>query len=769
LTALARIVIRFRVLIIAFWLVIAAFAVPRASRVNEVLSAEGRSLTPTESDYVRNAIESAFSEPVAKFFAIALSGPVPVDSAPYPALINRLSEAAEGLPYIDEVLSYASVQDVGLLSADRKTTFLVATFKAEDAANGTNLAPEFREIIHRTAATFPGSDRFQIYVTGEPALDHDVRAASTEDAKLAERRSLLPTGVVLILAFGALVAAVLPIIVGMLSITCALAAVHVTGSFYPMSVFVMMIVTMLGLGVGIDYSLLIVTRFREEMNRGLGAREAAIRTMLTAGKAVITSGLTVLVGFASLLLTPLVETRSVGIGGLLVVGIAVLLSTTLLPAVLGILGRAIDWPKWMAARLAWYHAPTAWERWARFLSHHPVRAILIGLSIIGLLTWPLFHIEIGLPRSGWFPGGTESASGVELLERIGSRGALQPVRILFEAPEGQRVVGARYIRGLRRFSDTLKTDARVHRIRGPVDIRDGMSLFAYLGLYGNLDRARERFPEFFNAYVSPDARIALMDVVLTDTTTFNSAMQFVSSVRSLAADGVQGLDSVTVSVGGFAASSLDLQEDLLQNFPTVVTLVLLITAVMLLVAFQSILVPIKAVVMNCLSVAASFGLLVLVFQEGFGGGLFGVKEATEAIYVVVPVLVFAVVFGLSMDYEVFLLARMKESFKRTRKNELATMEGISVTASVITSAAVIMIIVFGMFTFSRVFPAKLMGFGLAVAVFLDATLIRMVLVPAFMHLAGRWNWWPGLRVTAASEGDPSMRSSGEVAITDRVG
>jgi RND superfamily putative drug exporter len=179
----------------------------------------------------------------------------------------------------------------------------------------------------------------------------------------------------------------------------------------------------------------------------------------------------------------------------------------------------------------------------------------------------------------------------------------------------------------------------------------------------------------------------------------------------------------------------------------VIALVLAVTAGMLLIAFRSLLVPLKAVVMNSLSVAGAFGVLVLVFQDGFGARLFGIDGATEAVYVVIPVLVFALVFGLSMDYEVFLLSRMKEAFDRTHKNDLATMEGLSVTASVITSAAAIMIIVFGAFAFSRVLAAKMLGFGLAVAVLLDATLIRMVLVPAFMHIAGRWNWWPGVRLS----------------------
>jgi len=223
-------------------------------------------------------------------------------------------------------------------------------------------------------------------------------------------------------------------------------------------------------------------------------------------------------------------------------------------------------------------------------------------------------------------------------------------------------------------------------------------------------------------------------------------MDVARHARALIAHGVRGLGGAQVVVGGFAAASLDLQEDLLRRFPTVVLLVLGITALMLFVAFRSVLVPLKAVLLNCLSVGAAFGVTVLVFQHGYGGGLFGLEGSTDAIFVVVPVLVFATVYGLSMDYEVFLLTRVKEVFDKTGRNDHATMEGLSMTASTISFAAAIMILVFGAFAFARVLAVQFMGFGLAMAVLLDATLIRMILVPAIMHIAGRWNWWPGVRV-----------------------
>jgi RND superfamily putative drug exporter len=526
-----------------------------------------------------------------------------------------------------------------------------------------------------------------------------------------------------------------------------------------MSVFVINISTMVGLGVGIDYSLLVVTRFREELNRGRSSRDAAIRTIRTAGNAVVTSGLTVLVGFSALLTTPLIETRSVGLGGLLVVSVAVLLATTLLPALLSVMGRNLDRPRWLANRLAWFHAPTGWERWARWLTHHPWHAIALGGGAIALLSAPLLKIQIGLPTSHWFPPSAESSQALEDLREIGAAGAVQPIRLVVTAADGQTAVSGRHLPALRALSDTLRADPRIRRVRSVVDVQPDVSLLAYTILYGNLEAARDRFGSFLDSYLSDDARTTLLEVELEDSTSLTGAMHVVRVTRGIAANALTPLDEAEILVGGFAASSVDLQDQLLSLFPRIIAMVLGVTALMLFIAFRSILVPVKAVLLNSLSVTATFGLTVLVFQYGVGGQLIGLDEATGAIFVVVPVLVFAIVFGLSMDYEVFLLSRIKESFDRTGRNDYATLEGLSATASVITSAAAIMIIVFGTFAFAEVLAAKFLGFGLAVAVFLDATIIRMVLVPAIMHVAGRWNWWPGVRGVPA-EGSYDAPSKG---------
>src|SRR6266511_2541562 len=275
-----------------------------------------------------------------------------------------------------------------------------------------NFVPDLRAAIREALGRVPGAgaDGFDVMVTGFPALDHDVRTISAEDTERGERRALPLTLAVLIIAFGALVAATLPVIVGVLAITIALGLVTIAARYLPMSVFVLNITTMVGLGVGIDYSLLVVTRFREELNRGLSPVDAAIRTVETAGSAVVTSGLTVVVGFAALV-------------------------TTFLPAALAILGRGIDRPKWLARPLARFHAPTGWERWARWLGHRPWRAVAFGGAAIALLTSPVTQIRLGLPATNWFPSESESGQGLQALREMGASGVIQPVRVVVQLPE----------------------------------------------------------------------------------------------------------------------------------------------------------------------------------------------------------------------------------------------------------------------------------------------------------------------------------------------
>jgi RND superfamily putative drug exporter len=750
LEGIARAIVRFRVPIIIGWAALAVFAVPRASHVYGRLRVEGRS-RPTEASEAGQLIKGSFDRPLAKFLVIAVAGPVPIDSEPFHSLLEQLSVTAERQPYVGDVISALTVSDAGLISDDRRATFLVASIDSPWADSATQVVPAFREAVRQVVAALPGGVEFDIQVTGRPALEWDVHAMSVADAKRGERRALIPTAVVLLVAFGAVIAAVLPLTMGVLAMSTALAGVYLVAPFFPMSVFVLPVVTMVGLGVGIDYCLFMITRYREEVDRGADPHEATLRTMMTAGRAVVTSGLTVVIGFGSLIVTGATRTQSVAIGGVFVVTAAVLLATTFLPAVLALLGPWIDWPPVLSRRLRWFRTGAAWARWGRWLSDHRVAAFTIGLMVMAGCSWPLLWLKTGSPSSGWFAGDTESVLGAATVEQIGSRGALIPIRVVFQAPAGQRIVGNRYLGGLRRFSDSIRADPRVAGVRGPVDLRDGMSLLDYLMLYGDLESARERHPTFMGAYVSRDGQIAVMDVNLADSASAATGTELVRSIRKTTRAEVAGLDSVNIMVTGFDAADVDQQDALKAALPIVVGLVVVATTVLLFAFFRSVLVPIKAVVMNGLSVVGALGLMVAVFQEGFGGQLFGRAGPTDAIYPVVPLMVLAVAFGVSMDYEVFLLSRIREALDRTGDNERATVEGIRTTASVITSAAAIMVVVFGSFAFSEVLAAQLMGFGLAAAVFLDATVIRMVLVPAFMQIAGRWNWWPGVNLARQAD------------------
>ena len=740
---LSRVLIRWRWAIIVFWAVVGYLAAGKSPEVEQALNVRGGTREPTEASRAEEILRERFARSLNDFLIVVIRTTGRADSSPLvDTLVNRIAPQ----PYISTVATFKSTGDSTFLSRDGHQTLLLLAIRPDGGDSVSALVAPLRALV-RAGIRAAGVDTTTttVRLTGRAALDIDVRSVVASDSRRGEIRLLPLTAGILLLAFGALVAAILPLIVGFLAIWITLAVVVILANYTPMSVFVLNMTTMLGLGVGIDYSLLIVTRFREELNRGLRRQVAAARALSTAGAAVFTSGLTVVVGFAALLFTPLVETKSVGLGGLVVVSVAVALSTTLLPALLAVLGRQIDQPRWLARRLTWYHAPTVWEKWARSLSRNPRRALAVGGTIIALLTAPVFWIKVGLPSRNWWPTATEAGQGVRMLEDMGVSNIILPVRVTVEVPKGQTVVSAGSLRGLRALSDSLRADPRVAQVRSIVDLEPGNSILQYSILYSDLEDARRQYGAFLDGYLSQDARVALVDVILSDSTSLTSSMDVSRRARDLARTPPRQLKDASILVGGYTAASLDLQDVLLKRFPALVISILACTGIMLALVFRSVLVPIKAVIMNTLSVSATFGLIVLVFQHDIGGAIFGLTGPTSAIFVVIPVLVFAIVFGLSMDYEVFLLSRVKEAFDKTGDNDKATEEGLSATASVITSAALVMILVFGVFAFARVLAMQFLGFGLAVAVLLDATIIRMVLVPAIMHLAGEWNWWPGVR------------------------
>jgi putative drug exporter of the RND superfamily len=358
----ARVLVRWRWVVLAVWVVIGAVAIVRAPATPGLLNIRGGSARETEASRAEKLLTARFSRPISEFFAVTLEGPGPMDGGPGRLVLDSLLDGLIHEPYVRGVVSYPSTNDSTFLSRDRRSTFVIVALNLPTSDSAGALVPVARQAVRRILARIPDGARYTALVTGRAPLDLDVRSVVTDDSARGEKALLPLTLIILVLAFGALVAALLPLVVGVLAIAISLALIGLIARITPMSVFVLNMTTMIGLGVGIDYSLLVVTRFREELGRGLPRREAAIATMVTAGEAVITSGLTVVVGFGALLLTPAIETRSVGLGGLIVVAVAVLLSITLLPALLALLGREIDRPRWMARRLAWYHAPQIWEK-----------------------------------------------------------------------------------------------------------------------------------------------------------------------------------------------------------------------------------------------------------------------------------------------------------------------------------------------------------------------------------------------------------------------
>ena len=751
----AKSIVRWRWPIVVMWLAVTAAMVPVGRELQQRLHVGGKNLHSSESTIAEEMIARRFGSPYATFVAVVIHHPsLTLATRRYSAYVDSISAALARLPFVLKTLNWRTADDPTFQSRNGRITFVLAGLSQGDSA--TSYTPTLRAAVQAVQQRF-GSD-FETVVTGDPAFDYDVRTIAAEDSRLMEQRLIPLTLVLLLFAFSTLVAAMIPVVVGFIAITVTLGLVAIAATILPMSIFVLNISTMIGLGVGIDYSLLVVTRFREELDYAPSRLEAAEETIRTASRTVITSGATVLIGFVALMIVPLQETQSVGLGGVFVVATAMALAVTFLPALLAILGRNVDKPGWIARRLRRLRTGHGWRRYARGIQRNPLRAVWISGAIILALAAPALWLKIGMPAANWFPSDTDSGRGLALLEDMGHGGALRPLRVVLDMTDSTQVMDPDRLRGVKTLSDSLRANPRVADVRGIVDLRAGMPLWQYDLMYADPAKARQRMPDLFRTYVSRDGMATAMDVILRDTVSLDGSLEAVRDVRRLNVRALPTLQHARLLVGGFSASNLDFQDRVLGLVPLLAVLVLGVTAGMLATVFRSLLVPIKAVVMNSLSVGATFGLTVVVFQWGFGGSLIGLAGPTQAIFVIGPVLVFAVVFGLSMDYEVFLLSRIKEEFDETHDNDEATVTGLSATGGTITSAAGIMILVFGAFAFARVMAVQMIGFGLAIAVLLDATLIRVAMVPAVMHLAGRFNWWPGYR----RHGGDYRRGSGGV-------
>ena len=568
-------------------------------------------------------------------------------------------------------------------------------------------------------------DEFRVFVVGDATIAFENGELSEADLIAGERIGVPIALLILIVLFGAVVAAFVPIGLAVISIAITLAMVAVIGNtFGELVFFAQLWITMVGLAVGIDYSLIIVSRFREELASGLSKQEAVARAGATANRTVLFSGMTVVIALVGILIIPHTLFLSMALGAILVVIVSVLASLTLLPAVLVLLGPRVD-----LLRLPFIgrgsskeeegeHRPGFWE----FITHWTMRFPIVSILVVGgLMIWAsyyYFDINRGFNSVEVFPEDSHTRAGFEVLEDKFSFGYVNPAKIVIE---------------------------------GNINDLQVQSAIAELGAAIQAD------PELgtFIPQASPDGSLGLLLVPVPGAPSGSAAYGVVERLRDDYIPASFSGVPATVLVGGLSAEYLDFNAVVNTYTPISFGLILAVSFVLLLIVFRSIVIPIKAIIMNLLSVGTAYGLMVVVFQHGVGADLFGFHQ-TETIDVWIPLVLFALLFGLSMDYHVFMLSRIRERFDQTHDNAESVAFGLRSTAGLITGAALIMVAVFSGFASGEMVANQQAGFGLAVSVLLDATLVRGILVPASMQLLGDRNWYmpswlgwlPDLRVEA---------------------
>ncbi|MDO8670277.1 MAG: MMPL family transporter, partial [Dehalococcoidia bacterium] len=512
------------------------------------------------------------------------------------------------------------------------------------------------------------------------------------------------------------------------------AALYFLTHYIDLSIFAMNISTMLGLGLGIDYSLLLISRFREEIARDGDVLRSIETTVSKAGKAVFFSGAIVVIGLSGMLTFPFVALRSLAYGGMIVVSFSMLAALTLVPAALGVLGPRINR---LAVRRngATGGSGGFWQRLAKTVMRHPVVVIAVVLAIVFTFASPLLRIELGTPDASVLPAELASRQGADLLKSEFGEGETSPILIVLGSDSDMLSpgnVGAAYD-----LTKKLEADSRVKRVDGLFNLDPRLTREQLVALYSGprpiavpaLALAVDKMSTKNITYLSVVGKLPPMS---------KDARKLVSELRAMNPGG-----DLTIQVGGLTAIAIDMEKSLYADFPKAIAIVVAATFIALLILFRSVVLPLKAVVVNTLSIAASYGVLVFIFQDG---NLSNLLHFTPQGHIdsTLPIMLFCILFGLSMDYEVFLLTRVKEAYDQTGNNEQAIVIGLERTGRIITSAAAVMVAVTLSFGMTDLIPIKAMGIGAAIAIALDATIVRALLVPATMRLLGEWNWWaPG--------------------------
>jgi len=702
---------------IGIWVVvIVSMGIVSSRLLGDVLSQEFEFTNRPEAVRAQEVIDEKFQTNGAEDteFVIVLSDSLTIEDARFEEAVTGLQEeiaaldgeilASPPVSYYD-LVQQAPEQAAGLVSKDRGATLIMVALQDTELSTIEEL---------RSAAERGTPEGFTVQVAGQGVLFADFSEIAEEDLQKGETIGIAIALIVLIGVFASVVAAIVPVVMALFAIAVALGLVSLIGQLVDFNLFVTNMVTMIGLAVGIDYSLFIVSRYREERKKGFPRLDAIGAAGATANRAVFFSGLTVVIALSGMFIIPASIFRSLAAGAILVTVASLAASMTLLPAILGLLGDRVNWPRLARrARVDSDHDPKGgfWDRVTRRVMAQPVVYLVLAVAILGGLGSYYFQLNRGTSQNvSQLSDDFQSKQAFLTLEREFAGGVTDPARIVIAGDVGS-------------------TSAQA--------------------AIGDLQEAIADSPGFApqtQITQSPDGTVIVVDAFFKSDPSNEAAFQGIRDLRGeIVPAAFDGVDGVEVLVGGNTAFFTDFLDVADRYQWVVLAFVLGLSFILLTVVFRSIVVPVKAIIMNLLSVGAAYGAVTLVFQEGVGIGFFNALgfqfQRAEAIEAWLPLFLFSVLFGLSMDYHVFLLSRIREHYDRTRDNTEAVAYGLRTTAGIITGAALIMVAVFAGFAAGRLGPLQQMGFGLAVAVFMDATIVRTLLVPASMRLLGDWNWY----------------------------
>jgi putative drug exporter of the RND superfamily len=716
-----------------------------ANQASGQLSSGGWLARSSESAQVSDRLADEFS--AGRSSMIVLFRSTGAQDARSPAFQEGIAEALAELERDERVaglVGYAQTRDERFISQRGDATYVVIQLDLTSEESVGAVEP-LREKIHPP-------DWLTFQLTGYGPVTIDSAEQSERDLIRAEIVSLPIAALILIVVFASLIAAGMPLLVAALAIPSSLAIIYFVAQAVEMSVFVLNIATMLGLALAIDYSLFIVSRYREELRRGRSVADAVERAVATSGKAVAFSGMAVAIGLAGLLVFEAPALRSIGLAGSIVVFCSVLYALTFLPAVLGMLGPRVNalslqtvFRRFRPIDAAAPPRASWWERVARAVMRRPVLVLVPTLALLLAAGSPFLRLEQGVPGAEIYPPGLESRDAYVALQTEFLPGETSPIIILADvdgSPTDRDTILA-----LARFSRQVAELEGIQRVEGPFSLIDPatgspMDPEAIAQVW---TAPRDMLPPELAAGLArlEAAYIHNSTVRIDAISPLNpakpAATDLVPAIRELAPE-----NGIRTQVGGAAALGHDFLASQSARMPFAIGIPLVASGFILYLLFGSVVLPAKAVVMTLLSISASFGALVWIFQEG---NLSGLLQFEPLGYTVAgnPIIMFCVLFGLSMDYEVILLSRIQEAYRRTGDNTASVAEGLAKTAGVITGAALIMVTVFAAFALAEVITIKSIGVGMALAVAIDATIIRVLLVPSLMRLMGRWNWWaPGV-------------------------